>query len=162
MQRLLNGGIEGQVPAAELLVHNGPYLPGPGVLGEYPPLVTNFVGEAHAYRPFPLLWYPHPRTYMVADPVPSITGAQAGKDIEACLKPVIEALGDLNGLMHCMVRGPDAVAGKFAAAGREISVELDHGGMRINGVCAINLDFIVVLCPCCERAGQDCERNQGG
>jgi len=98
---------------------------------------------------------------MVADPVPSITGAQTGKDIEPGLKPVIEAVRNLNGLMHCMVRWPYAIIGKFAAGGREISVELDHGGVGINCVCAINLDFIVVLRPYCKRAGQDCERDQG-
>src|SRR6267142_5643967 len=105
MQGLIDGRIEGQIPASQLLVHNGTHLPRPGIFGKLPALIADLIREAQPDRPVPFFRNAKARAYMVAHPVPAVTGAGAGKDVEAGLKPVVEALRDFDGLMQRMVGG---------------------------------------------------------
>src|SRR6185312_8371212 len=106
----------------------------------------------------PLVWNAEARTYMVTHPVPAITRAGAGKDIKAGFKPVIPSLSNLNGFMHGMVRGTDAIHHIFFALSSPVSMKFHHGAVGLNRVGAIDLDLIVVLCHQMDRT-QACPCN---
>src|SRR5207245_10450177 len=70
LQRCRNGGIEGPVPAADLLVDDRPDLPGPRVRRELTPLVAELRRQAHADPPMPRLRDAGAGPEMIADPLP--------------------------------------------------------------------------------------------
>ena len=71
---------------------------------------------------------------------------RAGEEVEAPLRPTVQALRDLDGFVKLMVGGVDAIDDVALALGGEVGVQLDHGGLWCNGVCAIDLDLVVALC----------------
>src|ERR1700739_2553861 len=114
----------------------------------------------------PLLRNAEAGTYMVTHPLPAITRACAGENIKAGLKPVIPPLGDLNGFMHGMVRGTDAIHHTLFALSRPVCMEFHHGAVWLDGVSAIDLDLIVILsdqlnwaqaCRCNNKQNQLCD-----
>ena len=82
---------------------------------------------------------------MVADPLDALAAALAGEDVEADLRPVVDALRDLDGLVLGVIGGLHAVDDVALAVGGEVGVELDHGGAGSDRVGAIDLDLVVAL-----------------
>jgi hypothetical protein len=107
----------------------------------------------------PLLRDADARADVVAYPVPSITGAHAGKDIKTSLKPVIPALRDFNGFMHRVVRGPDPVHEGLFTLSSKVGMEFNHRATRFNCIRAVNLDLVVVLSAQRERTQKHRPRN---
>ena len=93
----------------------------------------------------PLLRDANARTDVVAYPVPSITGARAGKDIETSLKPVISALRDFNSFMHRVVCGSDFIHRVLFSLSSKVGMEFNHRTARFNCISVVNLDLVVVL-----------------
>ena len=69
----------------------------------------------------------------------------AGEHVEANFRPIIDSFGKFQRFVLCMVGGKHAVLDGFAAANREIGMDLDHSGMRCPGFRRIDLNFVVVL-----------------
>src|SRR5450631_1406597 len=86
------------------------------------------------------------RTNVIADPLPPAVGLNAGEDVEAGFEPAIDALRNFDGLMFRMVGGQYAILHRLASLGGEIRMQLDHGAGGRDGVRAINLNFVIVLC----------------
>src|SRR6202158_267603 len=110
----------------------------------------------------PALGRSHARPDVITDPLPRRVWLDAGEDVEACLEPGGDALGDLERLMEGALGAKDVVEGAPAALGGDIAVELHHGCSGSHGVRAIDLDLEVVLTrrrpgPY-ERGAQDEER----
>jgi len=141
----IEGGIEIEIPVAELPIDNRAHLPGPSVGGELATLVADFVGKAEADRPFPLLWDGNTGTNMVAHPLKALAAALGSKDVEAYFEPVRETVGDLDGFVLGMISGVEAVDDSLGAVDGEITVKLNHGVAGINQIGTVHLNFIVVL-----------------
>ena len=93
----------------------------------------------------PLWRNPKARPNVRADIIQSAAVASAGEDVEAGLEPIVEAVGDLDRLVPCMVRRQCAVLSLLCAFRCEIIMQLDHRDAAGNGFRAVNLDFIIVL-----------------
>src|SRR5258708_15611769 len=145
VERLVERGVERQMPVADLLVDEGPHLPGPGIRGKFAPLVADLIRKAETDGPFPFWGDADARADVVANPLKSIAIAFVGEDVKAGFKPICEAVSNLDGFVLRVIRGQDAVLNGLAAIDGEIAVELDHGVMRLNHVIAVDLDFVVVL-----------------
>src|SRR6185437_13801922 len=85
------------------------------------------------------------RANVISHPIPSIAGTGAGEYIESRLKPIVPALGDLDGFMHRVVGGRDTVDHCFGALRGVVGMEFNHSGAGIHRVRAIYLDLIIVL-----------------
>ena len=83
---------------------------------------------------------------MIANPLHASTALLAGKDVEANLGPVVDSLGDLDGLVLGMIGGVNSVDELPLSIGCEVGVQFNHDAVRRHGVGAINLDFIIALC----------------
>jgi hypothetical protein len=79
---------------------------------------------------------------------------RGSKNVESGFKPIREAMGDFDGFVELMIRGEQAILHGLRALESEIAMQLDHGVVRIDGVVAVDLDFVIVL-----RAGR---RGEGG
>src|SRR4030081_1623426 len=99
MQRLIDGWIEREIPASDLLVDDGAQFQSPGICGELTALIANLIRKTQSHRPMPFRRDGNTRPDVVAYPVPSAARTCTGKDVKAGLKPVIPALGDFDGLM---------------------------------------------------------------
>src|SRR5258708_38966611 len=126
VERLVERGVEREIPAVDLLVDDGTHLPGPGIRGKFAPLVSDFVRKAEADGPFPFWRNADARADVVADPLKSIAIALVGKDVEAGFKPIRKAVSNLDGFVHRMIRGQDAVLNSLAAINGEVAVEQDY------------------------------------
>ena len=82
---------------------------------------------------------------MVADPFPTAFRLDGGEDVKASFEPVRDALGDLNGLMFCVMGRLKTIDRRFTSLGCEVRVQLNHRGARRDSLAAINLNFIVIL-----------------
>jgi hypothetical protein len=145
----VESGIEGEIPAADLLVDDRADFPGPGVGGIPAPLVADFVGQAQADGPVPFFGDAHARTDVIADPIPALAVLRGSKNVESGFKPIREAMGDFDGFVELMIRGEQAILHGLRALEGEITMQLDHGVVRIDGVVAVDLDLVIVL-----RAGR--------
>ena len=85
------------------------------------------------------------RANVVTHPLPSAIRLNAREEIKANLCPVVDALREFQRFVLCVVGGKHAVLDGFAAANREIGMDLDHSGMRCLGFRRIDLNFVVVL-----------------
>ena len=93
----------------------------------------------------PLLWNAKAGANMVTHPVPAISRAGTGKDIKAGLKPIIEAVRDLDGFVLGVVGWQHAILDGLAAVNCEVAMQLDHGVTGLDLVVGVDLDFVVVL-----------------
>ena len=155
VQGSFEGGVEGEVPAAEGLVDDGAYLPGPGVGGVDGALVADLGGEADADGPVPGGGDADAGTDVVADPLDTVAVLGAGEDVEAEFGPVVDALSEFEGLVLLVVGGVDAVDGVLLAVRGEVGVDFDHGAFGFDGVGAVDLDLVVALCGCWSREEQE-------
>src|SRR5207302_3061147 len=126
----------------QFFIHDRANFPGPGVGGEAAALISDLVGEADAHRPVPGFGHAHARTDVIAHPLPSIAGVDAGEDVEAGLEPIGNALGDLDGLVLGAVGGLQAI--DYIAFSRDgvVAMQLDHSGLRRDRVGAVDLNFV--------------------
>jgi len=147
------GGIDGEVPAAELLVDNGANLPCPGVRGKEGALVADLVGETNSDGPMPILGDAHARADVVADPLHAEAALLRGEDVEADFGPIGKALRDLYGLMFGVVGGCDARSCEMADRS-VVGVKLNHCGVGRDGFRSIDLNLVVALCAG-ERDGEN-------
>ena len=145
VERAIERGIEGEIPAPDFFIDDGTDFPGPGVGRKLAPLVTELLRQAEPHRPVPRRGNRDPRTDMVADPFPTAFRLDGGEDVKASFEPVGDALGDLNGLMLCMMRRLKTINRRFTSLGGEVRVQLNHSGARRDSLPAINLNFIVIL-----------------
>jgi hypothetical protein len=141
----IEGGVEIEIPAPELLIDDGAHLPGPSVGGELAALVADFIGKAEADRPFPFLWDGDTWTNVVADPLNALAATLGSKNVKTNFEPVCETMGDLDGFVFSMVCGIEAVDDSFGAVDGEITVELNHGVAGINQIGTVDLNFVIVL-----------------
>src|SRR5205823_1118284 len=145
---------ERPVPASLLLVDDGPDFPGPSVRRKDRALITEFLRDAHPYRPAPALRDAEARTDVVPDPVPAVPASRAGEDVKTGLEPGSEPARDLDGLVPGMLGRQDAAFAGLPALEGEVAVQLDHRMTRLDGVVAVDLDFVVVLCTSTPRGAQ--------
>ena len=155
VQGFVEGGIETEIPATELLIDDGTHLPGPRVGGELAALVADFIGKAEADGPVPFFRDGDAGTNVVAHPLDALAAALGSEDIEADFEPVGETVGDFDGFVLGVVSGIKAVDDGFAAVDGEIAVQLHHGVVRLHEIVAVDLNFVVVL-----RAGGQNGREQ--
>jgi hypothetical protein len=78
-----------------------------------PPLVANFVRDADADRPMPLLGDGEARPDMIAYPLPTLALGCRSKDIESTLEVVRESVRNLDRLMFGMVRRVNTIDDRF-------------------------------------------------
>lgn len=109
MKRPVKSRIEREVPRANLLIDDGPHLPGPCVCRIPAPLIANLVRKAEAHGPVPLFRNAHPRTNVVTDPVPSLAILRGSENVETGLEPVSETVRDFDGLVQLVIGGKQAV-----------------------------------------------------
>src|SRR5581483_7598175 len=143
--RFLQGGIERQVPAIDLLVDDRPDLPRPGIGAEVGADVAELGRKTQADGPVPLLRHREARADVGADELPSALGLDRAEQVEAGLEPVVEAARDLKRLVEGMMGGENTIFRSLAPLDSEVAVELNHGAVRGHGVAGIDLDFVVVL-----------------
>src|SRR5260370_31971852 len=97
MQRPVKRRIKGEIPAPQLLVDDGTKLVAPAVLRKLPPLIPNFLRDAHSHRQVPRLRSRQPWTNVIAHPIPAATARttrmNAREHVAAGLAPVSRALG---------------------------------------------------------------------
>src|SRR4029077_7964800 len=72
VKRPVKCGIEGEIPAAELLIRDRTDFPRPGVRGVPPALPANFIREADADGPMPFWGNPHSRPDVAANVIPTL------------------------------------------------------------------------------------------
>ena len=145
MDGFVESGVEREIPPAQLLIDDGPHLPGPGIRGILTPLIADFVRETEPDRPFPFRRDADARANVVADPVYAAAVLFRRENIEADLQPIPEAVGDFDRFVKLVVGGEYSVLRGFRALKREIAVQFDHGAAGFDGVVGIDLDFVVVL-----------------
>src|SRR6202045_630605 len=102
------------------------------------------------------------RPDVIPHPLPLRVGLDAGEEVEACLEPGGDALGDLERLVEGALGAKDVVDRAPAALGGDMAVGLHPGCWGGRGLRAIDLELEVVL-PCrrpgpYERCAQDEER----
>jgi len=85
------------------------------------------------------------RANVVADPLDAVAILPAGEDVEADLRPVVDAFGELDGFVLLVIGGNDAVDVILLAFGSEVGMELDHKIFVRDGVSTVDLDFVVAL-----------------
>jgi hypothetical protein len=139
------GGIDGEVPAANGLVDDGANFPGPGVVGVDRALIANFGGEADADRPVPGFGYADARADVVADPLDAVAVLFAGEDIETHFRPAVYALGEFERLVFLMVGRIHAIDGVRPAFRGEVGVQLHHQVVRGHRIGTVNLDLVIGL-----------------
>src|SRR2546427_7843766 len=154
VKRAIKCGIEGEIPAANLLVDDRAHLPGPRVGRKLPALVADLVGKTETHGPIPFFGDADARPNVVAYPIPALSILCGSKNVETGLEPVGEAMRDLNGFMPLVIGGEQTVFHRLRALKREIAVQLDHGVARLDRLVAVDLDLVIVLCP--RGTGQTC------
>ena len=158
VERAIEGGIEIEIPAADLLIDDGAHLPSPGVGGKLAALVADFVGEAETDGPFPFFRDRDAGADVVANPLDALAAAFGSEDVEADFEPIGEAVGDFDGFVFGVVGGVEAVLDGLGATDGEIAVEFDHGVVRVHEVVVVDLDFVVFL----GADGEKVEKEQSG
>src|SRR5215469_10020844 len=93
----------------------------------------------------PALGCSYTRANVVADPLPTAIRLNAAENVKAHFRPVVDALRDLKGLVHSVVRRKHSVLHRFAAFDGKVRMQLDHGRTWCNGIGAVNLDFVIIL-----------------
>ncbi len=95
---------------------------------------------------------------VVADPLYAGAALLAGEDVEANFGPVVQTLGDFDGLVFGVVGGIDAIDESLLADGGVVGMQLDHGAMRSLRLRAIDLDLVVALRVCNTCSSSEDER----
>src|SRR5438270_670006 len=80
-------GIETQVPSPELTIDNWANLPSPGVRRKLPPLVADFIREAHSHRPMPRFGNSKSGPNVIAYPIPMPIRLNTGENVKTGLEP---------------------------------------------------------------------------
>src|ERR1700733_10314913 len=103
------------------------------------------------------------RAYVIADPLHTVTVLFAGENIEADLRPAPNAFRKFERLMLLMIGRNDAIDVVLLTFRREVGVQFSHQCLRWNGVCSVDLNFIVTLGHSRSHAqdGRDCEDRVG-
>src|SRR5208282_813190 len=138
-------------------------FPCPCVNRILPPLVADFIREAHTDGPVPFLRDGNARPDVITNPLPALTLGYGSENVKAALEPVGEAVGDLDGLMLGVIGGINTIDDRLRAVDRKVAVKLNHGVSGIDEVGPVHLDFVVVLSPCVGRSqdeGQICDREK--
>src|SRR5437016_134433 len=104
MERPVKRGIEGQIPLAELLIHDRPNLPRPSVCGIPAALPADFVRKADSDGPMPLGRNAHTGANVAANVIPTLAVLGGSKNVKPGFEPVIEAVCDLDGFVQLMAR----------------------------------------------------------
>src|SRR5215472_5009183 len=145
VERTVERGVDGPIPASHLLIDNGSNFPGPRVDGKLAALVAELIGNTDSHRPVPLFRNTETRTYVVAYPLPSLTDARGGEDVKAGLKPVGPAMSNFNCFVHRMICGEKAIDHLLRAVDSEVAMQLDHGVAGRNRLVAVDLNFVIIL-----------------
>jgi hypothetical protein len=82
---------------------------------------------------------------VVANPLHAVAVLLAGEDVKTDLGPVVDALGEFDGLVLLVVGGIDAIDEVLLAFGGEVGMQLDHEVPGFDGVRSVDLDLIVAL-----------------
>ena len=90
----------------------------PGVGVEVGALVADLGGEAEADGQLVALGNGDARADVGADPLPAAVGLDAGELVEAGLEPLVEAVGDFQGLVDGVIGGQHAVDDAFGSRWR--------------------------------------------
>src|ERR1051326_2084252 len=101
-------------------------------------------------------------TNVVAHPLKTHRRWSAGERVETDLQPVGEAVGDLERLVHRVLRRQQSVLAKGRAGYRVVAVQLDHGTAARYELGAVHLDFVVVLPVCRARRREQEESDRTG
>src|SRR6185312_6142106 len=160
MKRFIKGWIEGEVPLARLFVDDRANLPGPCVLRKLRPLIAHLVRYAHAHGPVPLFRDSETGPNVITNPVPSIAGTSAGKNIKAGLKPIIHALRDFNGFMNGMVCGRNSIHLSLGTLRGVVGMEFNHRYAGVDRVGAVHLYLVVVLSMNTKSAQAQCQHKK--
>lgn len=147
--------VKGPIPASFLLVDDRPDFPGPCVRRKNATLIPDFCRKAHPNGPLPSLRHAHPWANMIADPLPALTGRGAGENIPAGFEPIGKAVSDFQRLVPLVLGWVYPINHGLGALNGEVAVQLDHGVVGLDGIGAINLNFVVPLCE--EREGEEPE-----
>src|ERR1700677_1585687 len=145
MQGALERGIDREIPAADALVDDRTYFPGPGIGRVGRALKPDFGREAHAHRPPPGIRYPNARANVISHPLHATAVLLAGKDVETNFRPIIDAFGELDRLVLLVVGRIDAIDELLLAFHGEIRVKFDHQGLRRDCRGPIDLDLVIGL-----------------
>src|SRR5215472_11939965 len=94
----------------------------------------------------PRFRHANPGPNVVAHPLPAHAALDVGEDVEAHLRPVVNALGDLDGFVYRLIRWSLTVDDVLLSSCGEIRVQLHHRCARRNGVGGVNLDLVIALC----------------
>src|ERR1700733_12521836 len=137
--------VERKVPAAEILVDDRPYLPGPRIGRIDRPLIANLRRHADAHRPMPRVGHAHPGPDMVPHPLHSMAVLPAGKNIKAHFRPAGQPLSDLERLVQLVVGGIHAVDHILLSVRGVVGMEFNHGALWFYGGRSIDLNFVVAL-----------------
>jgi hypothetical protein len=88
---------------------------------------------------------------MVAYPLNTLSTARTGEDVESYLRPTGQSLRDLNRFVKRMIGWICTIGGVlrtwqwFRSVNGEVAVEFQHGCLGRNSLCAIYLDFVIIL-----------------
>src|ERR1035441_3285638 len=134
MPGTLQGWIDSQIPAANLLVYNRSDLPCPGVARKLRALVANLHRDAHANGPFPAIRRAHARSNMISHPLVALPRPHARENVKARLKPLRPTLRDLDRFVFLVIRRQSSVRGRLAPFKSEVAVQFNHGIARRDGV----------------------------
>src|SRR5260370_746037 len=163
MKGAVQAGVERQVQFSNLLIHDGPDLPRPGVrriAGAHP---SELGRKAYADGPLPGRRNPHPRPDVIAYELPAISAIRTGENVESGFEPFIEAVRDLDRLMQRVIGGAHAIDHVLGPLEGEVAVQLYHRSLGRNRLRRIDLDLIIILAPQ-RRHEHECksEPQQGG
>jgi hypothetical protein len=82
---------------------------------------------------------------VIADPLHAVAVLLAGKYVEPDFGPIIDALGQFQGLMFLMIRRINAIDGLLLAVDGEVGMQFHHQISCRDGVGAVHLDLVVAL-----------------
>src|SRR4249919_2837639 len=88
---------------------------------------------------------------VIANIIPSIPILDGSKKVEANLKPVVESVGDFQGLVQLVVGGNRSVGAGGVASFGKVAVQFHHGVAFFHRLGAIHLNLVIVLGPRGER-----------
>jgi hypothetical protein len=85
------------------------------------------------------------RPDVITHPLPALAIGYGSKDVKTALEPIVEAVGNLDGLVLGVIRGVNTVDDCLRSIDREVAMEFHHSVSGIDQVRPVHLDFVIVL-----------------
>jgi hypothetical protein len=88
--------------------------------------------------------------------LPALALGCGSEDIKSALEPIVESVGNFDGLMLGVIGGIYTIYDRLRAIDREVAMEFNHGVSGIDQVGSVRLDFVIVSSAGCCQDHRQC------